>query len=90
MLKRFPIDTLKIDQLFVRDIATSADDAAIISAVISMRTNFKLRVLAEGVETKEQLAFLQAQQCGEGQGFQFSHPLSAPDFTLLFESEKHR
>lgn len=87
-LKRFPIDTLKIDQSFVRDVATNADDAAIIGAVISMGKNLKQRVIAEGVETREQLAFLQAQRCGEGQGFQFSHPLSAEDFTLLLENGK--
>jgi diguanylate cyclase (GGDEF)-like protein len=82
-LKRFPIDTLKIDQSFVRDLATHADDATIISAVIGMGRSLKQRVIAEGVETHEQLAFLQAQQCSVGQGFQFSHPLSAEDFTQL-------
>ena len=82
-LKRFPIDTLKIDQSFVRDIATDADDATIVSAVIAMGRNLKQRVIAEGVETHEQLAFLRSQQCHEGQGFQFSHPLSAADFGRL-------
>ena len=85
-LKRFPIDTLKIDQSFVRDISTHADDATIVSAVISMGRNLKQRVIAEGVETHEQLAFLRTQQCDQGQGFQFSHPLSAEDFTLLLET----
>ena len=82
-LKRFPIDTLKIDQSFVRDIATDADDATIVSAVIGMGRNLSKRVVAEGVETHEQLAFLRTQQCDEGQGFQFSHPLPAEDFALL-------
>jgi len=82
-LKRFPIDTLKIDQSFVRDIATNADDATIVSAVIGMGRNLKQRVIAEGVETREQLAFLRTRQCAEGQGFLFSHPLSAEDFTRL-------
>ncbi|MBK8384484.1 MAG: EAL domain-containing protein [Candidatus Accumulibacter sp.] len=77
---RFPIDTLKIDRSFVRDIATDADDATIVSAVIGMGRNLNQRVIAEGVETREQLAFLRTRQCHEGQGFLFSHPLSAEDF----------
>ncbi|NTV95610.1 MAG: EAL domain-containing protein [Thiobacillus sp.] len=79
-LKRFPIHTLKIDQSFVRDIASDADDATIVRAVIGMALNLKQRVIAEGIETGEQLAFLRALQCDEGQGFHFSYPLSAPDF----------
>ena len=86
-LKRFPIDTLKIDQSFVRDIATDADDAAIVNAVIGMGKNLKQRVIAEGVETQAQLKFLQNQQCDEGQGFHFSHALSAEDFGLLLGAE---
>jgi len=82
-LKRFPIDTLKIDQSFVRDIVTDADDATIVSAIIGMGKNLKQRVIAEGVETHEQLAFLRARQCDEGQGFHFSHPLPAEDFAQL-------
>ncbi|MDP2056327.1 MAG: EAL domain-containing protein, partial [Thiobacillus sp.] len=82
-LKRFPIDTLKIDQSFVRDIVTNADDATIVAAVIGMGRNLKQRVIAEGVETYAQLAFLQARNCDEGQGFHFSHPLSAEDFAQL-------
>jgi EAL domain-containing protein (putative c-di-GMP-specific phosphodiesterase class I) len=82
-LKHFPIDTLKIDQSFVRDIATDADDATIVTAVIGMGRNLKQRVIAEGVETPEQLAFLQSRQCDEGQGFHFSHAVSAEDFTRL-------
>ncbi|MHB1676569.1 MAG: EAL domain-containing protein [Sulfuriferula sp.] len=79
-LKRFPIDTLKIDQSFMRDIThatTDSDDAAIVAAVVSMGKSLNQRVIAEGVETREQLAFLQAQGCGEGQGFYFSRPVSA-------------
>lgn len=85
-LKRFPIGTLKIDQSFVRDITTNADDATIVSAVIGMGRNLNLRVIAEGVETHEQLAFLRTHQCDEGQGFYFSHPLSAEDFALLLDT----
>jgi len=82
-LKRFPIDTLKIDQSFVRDIVTDADGATIVAAVIGMGKNLKQRVIAEGVETHEQLAFLRARQCDGGQGFHFSHPLPAEDFSRL-------
>jgi len=67
-LKRFPIDTLKIDQSFVRDLATDADDASIVSAVISMGESLHIRVVAEGVETREQLTFLQEHSCRRGKG----------------------
>ena len=77
-LKRFPIDTVKIDQDFVRDLTT--DDAAIITAVISMARALNLRVIAEGVETEEQLDFLRREQCAEMQGFLYSQPLSAAEF----------
>ena len=82
-LSRFPIDTLKIDQSFVRDIASNADDAAIVSAIVGMGKNLQQRVIAEGVETSEQLAFLKALQCDEAQGFLFNHPLPAGDFSRL-------
>jgi diguanylate cyclase (GGDEF)-like protein/PAS domain S-box-containing protein len=77
-LKRFPIDTVKIDQDFVRDL--TSDDAAIISAVISMARALNLRVIAEGVETEEQLAFLRREQCAEMQGFLYSEPLTTAQF----------
>lgn len=82
-LKRFPIDTLKIDQSFVRDVATNEDDAIIVGAVIGMGRNLKQRVIAEGVETPEQFSFLCAKQCAQGQGFRFGHPMSAEDFRHL-------
>ena len=82
-LKRFPIDTLKIDRSFVRDLTTDADDASIVSAVISMGNSLHMRVVAEGVETREQLAFLQAQSCPYGQGYHFSRPVVAREFTQL-------
>ena len=81
-LKRLPIDTLKIDQSFVRDIG-DPDNKAIASAIIAMASSLRLNVLAEGVETDEQLAFLRAQGCNEIQGFSFSHPLPAEDFAQL-------
>ncbi len=68
-LKRFPIDTLKIDQSFVRDLAKDSDNAGIVSAVIAIGRSLQKRVVAEGVETREQLAFLQERNCPAGQGF---------------------
>jgi diguanylate cyclase (GGDEF)-like protein/PAS domain S-box-containing protein len=88
-LKSLPIDTLKIDQSFVRDITSDADDAFIVSAVINMGKNLKQRIIAEGVETDSQLAFLRDHQCEVGQGFYFSQPLSAGSFTQFLENGPH-
>jgi diguanylate cyclase (GGDEF)-like protein/PAS domain S-box-containing protein len=85
-LKKFPIDALKIDQSFVRQIGTAGDDAAIVTAVISMARSLKLLVIAEGVETQEQLEFLQTHQCEEGQGYYFSRPVPAEQFSKLLET----
>jgi len=82
-LKRFPIDTLKIDRSFVRDLTTDADDASIVTAVIGMGKSLHIGVVAEGVETREQLAFLREQSCPEGQGYYFSRPVAAEEFTQL-------
>lgn len=82
-LRRFPIDTLKIDSSFVRDMVTDPDDAAIVNAVIGMGRNLKQRVVAEGVENPKQLAMLRAQHCDTGQGYQFSQPLCAEEFECL-------
>jgi EAL domain-containing protein (putative c-di-GMP-specific phosphodiesterase class I) len=87
-LKRFPIDKFKIDQSFVRDLATDKDDAVIVSTIISMAHSLKLKVIAEGVETAEQLAFLKQQGCDEIQGYYFSKPVSAEEFTKLLSSGK--
>ena len=76
-LKRFPIDKLKIDQSFVRDISTDANDAAMVAAIIVMAHQLNIRVVAEGVETEAQLAFLREHGCDEYQGYYFSRPLSA-------------
>ena len=82
-LAQFPIDTLKIDQSFIHRITADPDGAPIITAVISMGKSLKHRVIAEGVETQEQFAFLRAQGCGEGQGYYFSRPLAAEQFATL-------
>jgi diguanylate cyclase (GGDEF)-like protein/PAS domain S-box-containing protein len=82
-LKRFPIDMLKIDQSFVRDLATGPGDASIVGAVISMAESLNLQVVAEGVETPEQFELLKEQGCPEAQGFFFSHPVVAEDVTQL-------
>src|ERR1700683_751973 len=68
-LTKFPIDALKIDQSFVRQISTAPADTTIVTAVISMGQSLKLRVVAEGVETQNELAFLQAHNCEEAQGY---------------------
>ena len=82
-LKRLPIDTLKIDQSFLRDIENDPDNKAITSAIIAMASSLHLNVLAEGVETEEQLAFLRAQGCNEIQGYSFSKPLTADEFEQM-------
>jgi diguanylate cyclase (GGDEF)-like protein/PAS domain S-box-containing protein len=82
-LKRFPIDTLKIDQSFVRNIVTNSDDASIVCAVISMGKNLHMRVVAEGVETRAQLAFLKNHSCPFGQGYYFSQPLTGRECSNL-------
>jgi len=84
-LRRFPIDTLKIDEAFVRDIATNANDSTIVAAVIGMGKNLRMRVVAEGIETREQLNALQAQNCPEGQGHYFGEAVTATAFTQLLE-----
>ncbi len=85
-LTRFPIDALKLDQSFVRDIIADRDDAIVVDAVISMGKSLKHRVIAEGVETLEQLAFLRAHGCDEGQGYYFSRPVVAQHFAKLLET----
>jgi predicted signal transduction protein with EAL and GGDEF domain len=85
-LTRFPIDALKLDQSFVHDIIASTDDAIVVTAVVSMGNSLKHRVIAEGVEALQQLNFLQARGCEEGQGFYFSRPLAAHQFAKLLET----
>jgi diguanylate cyclase (GGDEF)-like protein/PAS domain S-box-containing protein len=85
-LKKFPIDTIKIDQSFVRDVTTDANDAAIVRAAIVMAHELKLNVIAEGVETREQLEFLKRRHCDEMQGYFFSEPLTGDGFEALLRS----
>ena len=87
-LKRFPINKLKIDQSFVRDATINSDDAAITSTIINMGRNLKLKVIAEGVETADQLAFLKQQGCDEIQGYFFSRPIPAEQFSWLMASAR--
>jgi len=83
LMKKFPIDTIKIDRSFVRDLETSSQDRAIAKAIISMGKALGLTVVAEGVETAEQDAFLRGQDCDELQGYLFSKPIPAEDIPLL-------
>ncbi|MFN2308365.1 MAG: putative bifunctional diguanylate cyclase/phosphodiesterase, partial [Gammaproteobacteria bacterium] len=85
-LRRFSVDTLKIDGSFVSSMTHNENDASLVSAVISMGKSLKQRVIAEGVETAEQAAFLLDQQCDEGQGFFFAHPMVAEALTPLLQS----
>jgi EAL domain-containing protein (putative c-di-GMP-specific phosphodiesterase class I) len=87
LMKKFPIDTIKIDRSFVRDLAESAEDRAITTAIISMGKALGLTVIAEGVETMEQDKFLRDQACDEVQGYLFSKPLPPPDIPTLFISD---
>jgi diguanylate cyclase (GGDEF)-like protein/PAS domain S-box-containing protein len=82
-LRQFPIDVLKIDQSFVNQITADPDDSSIVSAIINMGKSLKHLVVAEGIETQEQRAYLQAQSCAEGQGYLFSRPLAAAQFAQL-------
>jgi diguanylate cyclase (GGDEF)-like protein/PAS domain S-box-containing protein len=87
-LKRFDIDKLKIDQSFVRDLATDPDDAAIVRAIIQMARSLNLRTIAEGVETVEMLEQLRSFQCDEAQGYYFARPMPAADFASYLLGKK--
>jgi diguanylate cyclase (GGDEF)-like protein/PAS domain S-box-containing protein len=82
-LRQFPIDVLKIDQSFIHQITSDPDDSSIVSAIIHMGKSLKHLVIAEGIETQEQKAYLRTQRCTEGQGYLFSRPLAAEQFAHL-------
>jgi diguanylate cyclase (GGDEF)-like protein/PAS domain S-box-containing protein len=85
-LRQFPIDVLKIDQSFIQKITSNLNDSTIIAAIIAMGRNLHHIVIAEGIETQEQIAYLQSQHCEEGQGFLLSPPVGAAEFGLLLET----
>ena len=87
-LKRFPFDFLKIDRAFITDITKSPKDAMIATAVIAMGHSLNLRVVAEGVETEEQLDYLRRHRCDEIQGYYFSRPVPAAEFEAMLQDEK--
>src|ERR1022692_4069846 len=86
-LSRFPIDVVKIDQSFVHQITSDTGEASITNAVINMGKSLKQRVIAEGVETVDQLTFLLAHGCDEGQGYYFNRPMIAHEFAKLLETD---
>jgi diguanylate cyclase (GGDEF)-like protein/PAS domain S-box-containing protein len=85
-LRQFPIDVLKIDQSFIQKITSNLDDSTIISAIIGMGRNLRQIVIAEGIETQEQITYLQSQHCEEGQGYFLSPPVGAVQFGHLLET----
>jgi diguanylate cyclase (GGDEF)-like protein/PAS domain S-box-containing protein len=85
-LRKFPVDAVKIDQSFIRQISTAGEDTTIVKAVIGMARGLKLRVIAEGVESLEELAFLRAYRCDEAQGYYFSRPVLAQEFAMLLRN----
>jgi EAL domain-containing protein (putative c-di-GMP-specific phosphodiesterase class I) len=87
-LRRFPIDGLKIDGSFIRNISVNPEDASIVKAIVSMAKSLKLRITAEGVETIEQVKFLLDQEVEEFQGFYFSKPVTVEEVTQLLEDNK--
>ncbi|MFB9242924.1 EAL domain-containing protein [Massilia antarctica] len=87
-LRRFPIDKLKIDIAFIREVTSNPDDAAIVQAILGMARSLKLQVVAEGVETAAQLAFLKRNRCDQVQGYFFSRPLALPELEALLREDR--
>ena len=86
-LKRFPVDYVKIDQSFIRDLSVGSEDAAITRAIIAMAHSLELQVVAEGVETEAQLEYLKSQRCDEVQGYLISPAVTATAFAKLLEEQ---
>ena len=89
-LKRFPVNILKIDQSFVQDVMSNPDSAAVTNAIIALAKSLRLSITAEGVETKEQLDYLQMQGCDEGQGYYFSRPVPADTITPMLQKSSQQ
>ena len=89
-LKRLPIDSIKLDASFVKDATTDTDDAALVVAIIALAHNLRLRVIAEGIETKEQLNLLRSLSCDEGQGYFFGRPVGEEVITAWAEKGNNR
>jgi EAL domain-containing protein (putative c-di-GMP-specific phosphodiesterase class I) len=85
-LKRFPINTIKVDRSFIRDLPGGIDDHAITDAIIAMGRTLGMKVIAEGVETKEQADYLRGQSCDEFQGFYFKKPMPADELAKLLQA----
>ncbi|WP_297835159.1 EAL domain-containing protein [Pseudomonas sp.] len=85
-LRRFPIDVLKIDQSFIRALGTDSNDEALVDAIISLGKSLKLNIIAEGIETQDQLDFLRAHQCEEGQGYFFSRAVEPEAFARILSA----
>jgi len=86
-LNRFPVSTLKIDQSFMRDFEEGKDGASLVKAIISLGHSLDMKVVAEGVETMDQMSLLMQNRCDAMQGYLFSHPLSGDDFFALLQRE---
>ena len=89
-LQSFPVDVLKIDRAFVMDLPENTSSAAIVDAIVTLAHGLGLEVVAEGVETPEQLAFLKAHGCDEGQGYYFGKPMPLDQFRLLLDQDRAR
>ena len=86
-LQRFPVDTLKIDKSFIWNITNSRDDLAIVTAIIAMARSLGLEVIAEGVESRDQLSYLLSQGCREIQGYLISYPVAAVEVQRFFAQD---
>jgi EAL domain-containing protein (putative c-di-GMP-specific phosphodiesterase class I) len=87
-LKRFPVNMLKIDRSFVQDVASNPDSAAVTDAIIALANSLQLKITAEGIETQEQLNYLQKRGCQEGQGYYFGVPVPAEKITEALQQRE--